>query len=199
MKSHGSAFEINSGKKEKPLEIRRTTESDNAVIEKIHTLAFGTEKGQEIAVLVKDLLKDETAQPLLSLVAVEQAKPIGHVLFTRAHIATAVKPVSIQLLGPLAILPDFQKTGAGGKLIQAGLQQLKASAVDLVFVLGHPDYYPRSGFAPAGALGFEAPYPIPEEVAGAWMVQELRSGVIGNVTGKIQCCEVFDQPEHWRE
>ena len=42
-----------------------------------------------------------------------------------------------------------------------GLKQLAESGVDLVFVLGHPGYYPKFGFRPAGALGFEAPYPIP--------------------------------------
>ena len=46
------------------------------------------------------------------------------------------------------------------------------SGVELVFVLGHPDYYPRHGFKPAGALGFEAPYPIPDKNVNAWMVQK---------------------------
>ena len=66
-------------------------------------------------------------------------------------------------------------------------------------MLGHPDYYQRFGFIPAGAQGFEAPYSIPEEHAGAWMVQELCSGVIGRVKGKVCCSEVLNQPEHWRE
>ncbi|MES9857655.1 MAG: hypothetical protein ABW166_13785 [Sedimenticola sp.] len=77
--------------------------------------------------------------------------------------------------------------------------QLKDSGVELVFVLGHPDYYLRSGFNPAGVLGYEAPYHIPEEHAGAWMVQELCSGIIGKVKGKVQCSDVLSQPQHWRE
>ena len=83
--------------------------------------------------------------------------------------------------------------------IKEGLNQLRNSGVDLVFVLGHPEYYPRFGFTPAGVLGFEAPYPIPDEHAGAWMVQELKQGVIGRVKGKIQCSEVLNQSQHWRE
>ena len=79
------------------------------------------------------------------------------------------------------------------------MDQLKQSGVELVFVLGHPDYYPRSGFTPAGELGYEAPYHIPEEHSGAWMVQELSPGVIGRVKGKVQCSEVLNKPEHWRE
>ena len=181
------------------MEIRRSTESDKADIENIHTRAFGEKKGPEIALLVKGLLCDKTAMPLLSLVAIENKELIGHILYTKAQVTQTDEPVSAQLLGPLAVLPDIQNTGVGGKLIKEGLNQLKESGVEIVFVLGHPDYYPRSGFEPAGVHGFEAPYHIPEEYAGAWMVQELHSGVIGRVIGKVQCCDVFDQPEHWRE
>jgi putative acetyltransferase len=181
------------------LEIRRSTESDDADINNIHTQAFGEEKGPEIASLVRDLLGDKTAMPLLSLVAIENKKLVGHILYTRAQITRTEEPVSAQLLGPLAVLPGSQGRGAGGKLITEGLNQLKAAGVEMVFVLGHPEYYPRCGFEPAGVHGFEAPYPIPEECAGAWMVQELCPGLLGRITGKIQCCEVFDRPEHWRE
>jgi putative acetyltransferase len=71
--------------------------------------------------------------------------------------------------------------------------------VELVFVLGHPGYYPRHGFTPAGVLGFHAPYPIPEKNADAWMVQELHPGVIGRARGKILCADAINRPEYWRE
>jgi putative acetyltransferase len=181
------------------LEIRKSTETDRVEIENIHTKAFGEEKGPEIAELVNGLFDDKTAVPMLSLVAVEKGLLIGHILYTKAVLTGTDKPVSIQLLAPLAVLPDAQTKGVGGKLIKAGLSQLKDAGVALVFVLGHPDYYPCSGFTPAGVLGFEAPYPIPEEHAGAWMVQALKEGVIGRVKGKVRCSEVLDQPQHWRE
>jgi len=181
------------------LEIRKSTEADRVEIEKIHTKAFGEDKGPEIADLVNGLFADKTALPMLSLVAVENGDLIGHILYTRADLTGTDNSVSVQLLAPLAVLPEVQTKGVGGKLIKAGLSQLKDAGVALVFVLGHPDYYPRTGFTPAGALGFEAPYPIPEEHAGAWMVQALKEGVIGRVKGRVQCSEVLDQPQHWRE
>jgi putative acetyltransferase len=184
---------------EKTLKIRQSTDLDKTDIATIHTLAFGGKKGPEIATLVNGLFEDETALPSLSLVAIENKKVIGHILFTRAIVTGTQTTVSTQLLGPLAILPDFHNTGVGGKLIKEGLTRLKTSDVALVFVLGHPDYYLRAGFKPAGVLGFQAPYPIPEKHAGAWMVQELLPGTIKNISGKIQCCDVFNQPEHWRE
>lgn len=181
------------------LEIRKSNETEKAEIYEIHKLAFGEEKGPEIANLVKDLFTDKTAMPLLSLVAVENDKLIGHILFSKAKITQPDEPVSVQILAPLAVLPEAQKTGIGSKLINEGLEQLKESGVELIFVLGHPEYYPRCGFTPAGKLGFEAPYYIPEEHAGAWMVQELNGNAIGKIKGKVQCSEVLNQPEHWRE
>lgn len=181
------------------MEIRKSTKKDREQIETIHIKAFGEGKGPEIAELVNGLFDDPTAIPLLSLVAEEQGELIGHVLFSKAVLTRTVTPASVQLLAPLAVLPEAQGKGVGIKLIKAGLSELRGSGVELVFVLGHPGYYPRCGFTAAGVLGFEAPYPIPDEHAGAWMVQELEEGVIGRLTGKIQCSEVLNQQQHWRE
>lgn len=181
------------------MEIRKSTEADRGDIEKIHTKAFGEKKGPEIAELVNGLFDDKTAMPLLSLVAVENDQLIGHILYTKSVLTGNDKSISIQLLAPLAVLPDAQSKGVGSKLIKEGLRRLKDSGVELVFVLGHPEYYPRCGFTTAGVLGFEAPYPIPEEHADAWMVQALEEGVIGHVKGKVQCSKVLNQPQHWRE
>lgn len=181
------------------LKIRRSTEPDRTGIRDIHASAFGQEHGQEIVELVDGLLDDGTAKPLLSLVAETDGSLVGHILFTAAHLQPWNQGFSVQVLAPLAVAGDFQGKGVGGALIREGLQQLAESGVDLVFVLGHPGYYPKFGFRPAGVLGFETPYAIPAENAGAWMVQELRAGVIGRVGGRVQCAEVLNQPRHWRE
>lgn len=181
------------------MEIRKSTEADKSEIETVHIQAFGEKEGLEIAKLVNDLLEDETAYPLLSLVAVKNNKIVGHVLYTCATITQTTESVSAQLLAPLAVLPEVQNQGIGAYLIREGLSQLRESGVELVFVLGHPNYYPRCGFRIAGVIGFEAPYPIPEENADAWMVVELKEGVIGKVKGKVQCAKVLSHPQHWRE
>lgn len=181
------------------MKIRKSTESDLNDLLDVETKAFGTEKGPEIASLVSGLLHDPSAMPLLSLIAVDDDKAIGHILFTKARIADSQESISTAILAPLAVIPEAQSKGVGGLLIQEGLRLLSESGVDLVFVLGHPGYYPRHGFKPAGALGFEAPYAIPDEHADAWMVQELHPGVIGSVSGRVICADVLNQPQHWRE
>ena len=180
------------------MQIRPTKESDLHDVLLVEKAAFGTEEGQEIADLVNDLLGDPSAMPILSLIAIKDNQVIGHILFTKA-IIDSNHSISAVILAPLAVIPAAQSQGVGGQLINEGLKCLSESGVDLVFVLGHPDYYPRHGFKPASILGFDAPYPIQQEHADAWMVKELRSGIIGSVSGKVQCSDVLNQPEHWRE
>jgi putative acetyltransferase len=180
----------------KKLQIREAVETDLNDVLLIERLAFGHDKE---AKLVRDLLHDPSAKPVLSLLAFIKDRAVGHILFTTARLSDTKDTAAIVILAPLAIVPDAQKQGIGGKLTEQGLELLSKSGVDLVFVLGHPEYYPRYGFKPAGHLGFEAPYPIPDEHADAWMVQALRSGVIGIVSGKVICADALNKPEHWRE
>jgi putative acetyltransferase len=176
--------------------IREASNSDLNDVLFVERVAFGYDKEAE---LVGELLVDSSAKPLFSLLAFNDDRVVGHILFTSAHLEKAPNARSIAILAPLAVVPDAQKQGIGGKLIKKGLQLLVNSGVELVFVLGHPEYYPRYGFKPAGQLGFEAPYPIPDENADAWMVQEFRPGVIGSVRGKVVCADALNKPEHWRE
>ena len=181
------------------MKIRKSLETEKTDILNLHKKAFGEEKGPEIAKLVEDLFEDNTARPILSLVAVKDDVIVGHILYTKVIISGTNEELSSQILAPLAVLPEVQGQGIGGQLINQGLNELKKTGVRLVFVLGHVNYYPRYGFTPAGALGYEAPYHIPQEHAGAWMVQELFPGVIGQEKGKVQCSDVLNAPQHWRE
>ena len=176
--------------------IKNATDSDLNCVLGIQTDAFGHNKESN---LVNDLLNDDSAKPLLSLLAVDDKEAVGHILFTKVRITGNEDALFAMILAPLAIMPNAQGKGVGGKLIKEGLSQLFEANVNLVFVLGHPEYYPRFGFKPAGIRGFEAPYPIPDKNASAWMVQELRPGVIGNFSGKIICADTLNEPEHWRE
>jgi predicted N-acetyltransferase YhbS len=179
--------------------IRSATDTDRTAIIGLQESAFGKEQGPEIVALVSGLLGDSTAMPLFSLVAEVGGGVVGHVLFTAVRLQSSRHSVSAQILAPLAVLKEHQGEGIGGALINEGLKQLSASGVDLVFVLGHPDYYRKFGFTPAGVLGYEAPYPIPIEHADAWMVQELKANVLGSAQGRIQCAETLDHPRHWKE
>ncbi len=177
------------------MRLREALNSDLDTVFFIEKQAFGSEEESN---LVRDLLADESAKPVVSLLAFQGNQAVGHLLFTRARLEPDTGH-SISILAPLAVVPDYQKKGIGGKLIKKGLELLSNSGVDLVFVLGHPEYYPRHGFQPAGRLGFEATYPIPDDKSDAWMVQALSPGIIGAITGKVICADAMNKSEYWRE
>lgn len=181
------------------LRIRQAEPRDTDPILQLIREAFGREEGDEVAGLVADLLVDPTAQPLWSLVAVAGNPIVGHVLFTQVELEGSPEPVSCALLAPLVVQADRRNMGIGGRLIKAGLDQLRRAEVGLVFVLGHPGYYPRHGFAPAGEQGYEAPYPIAPANAEAWMVQPLRPGALDHTRGRVRCARSLAQEKYWVE
>lgn len=181
------------------MNIRHSEETDRSAIRAVHLSAFGSQEGTVIATLVNELLDDPTARPLLSMVAEEGDLVVGHVLFTAVGLPTDDSDASGQILAPLAVSRENQDRGVGGALVREGLRQLTRAGVNLVFVLGHPGYYPRFGFSPAGAVGLAAPYPIAPENAAAWMVTELRPGAIGTVRGTISCAAALDESQYWVE
>jgi len=175
--------------------IREAIASDLEWVLAVERAAFGS---NEEANLVKYLLADPSAEPIVSLLAFDEEEAVGHILFTRARLEPEA-PLSISILAPLAVVPDYQDQGIGGKLIEDGITVLKNMGTDLVFVLGHPGYYPRSGFQPAGKLGYNSPFPIPEKDADAWMVRALRPEVLGYYRGTVICADAMNRPEYWRE
>lgn len=176
--------------------IRKTSDSDlNNILFVVHK-RFG--HGKEVG-MMKALLVDPSAKPILSLIAFKDHQAVGFILFTKAHLLTKRKETTaISILAPLAIVPNTQR-GIGGKLVESGLQVLKDSGVDLVFVLGNPDYYSRYGFCPAGNIGFSAPYSIPDDFQAAWMVQALYPGVMGTVSGKVICSDELNKAKYWQK
>ncbi len=157
-------------------------------------MAFGSELEPQ---LVAELLEDPTAAPLLSLLAWEGARCVGHVLFTAAQVESDRGRVEASLLAPLAVIPEMQRRGVGVRLMRAGLEQLAGSGVELVFVLGHPTYYPRVGFRPALPLGFEPPHAIEPADMDAWMVLPLKVGALDAAPAKVRCAKALDAPVYW--
>ncbi|MBP0017234.1 MAG: N-acetyltransferase [Cyanobacteria bacterium SBLK] len=177
------------------MEIREALDSELEDALFVERAAFGEEEEAE---LVRNLLNDPSANPLLSLLAFQNDRPVGHVLFTAAHLTTAPH-LEIAILAPLAVIPEAQNQGIGGKLIETGAELLSRSGVELVFLAGYPAYYTRHGFQPASPLGFEPPYPTPEEYPDGWMVRELSGGAIASFSGKVICADALNDPKYWRE
>lgn len=171
------------------LQIRTGVAADAAAIESLYPLAFPDE---DLLPLVRDLLRDPAIAT--SLVGTIDAELVGHVIFT--HCGVTGSSSKAALLAPLAVAPTSQRQGIGSTLVRAGLEQLKDAAVDLVLVLGDPDYYRRFGFMPEAHV--EPPYELPSDWADAWQSKTL-IGDAGAVAGKLIVPAPWRQRAWWAQ
>lgn len=141
-----------------PITIRPEHAADQAGIRRVHERAFPTPAEADIV----DALRAAGAVTL-SLVAARAGAILGHILFSPVVIARAAGERAAVGLAPLAVDPDWQRRGAGGLLVRAGLESLRGAGHAAVVVLGHPDYYPRFGFERASRFGLRWEHPCRDE------------------------------------
>ena len=169
------------------IKIRPETTADIVAIYSVNKYAFNGRDAEPK--LVDAIRKSDDFIPQLSLVAEQNEKIVGHILFSRIHIETDDRRIPVLALAPMAVLPEHQKQGVGSKLVIHGLEECKRLGHAIVIVLGHPTYYPRFGFSSELAKSLDCPY---GDVDAAWMALELISGALENVTGKVVYPSAFD-------
>ncbi len=154
----------------KNLWIRSARAEDDEAIGALNKAAFG---GPDEAEIITRLAAD--GDSLYSLVAHNDREILGHIQFFRISVDGSDVAAG---LGPMAVLPQYQKSGIGSGLVKLGLTLMQGSGRGLIFVLGHRQYYPRFGFSPEAALAFAARWSGP-----AFMAQ--RFGDDGVQSGKL--------------
>ncbi|WP_373489000.1 GNAT family N-acetyltransferase [Blastomonas sp.] len=131
------------------MHIRTALPGDADAIFAVHSAAFGAE---DEARLVGMLEAD--GDMLVSLVAELDETIIGHIAFSWMHVIADTAHWRCAGLAPLGVLPGHQRNRVGSKLVEHGLNILRAEAYAACFVLGDVDYYARFGFDPARAAPF---------------------------------------------
>ena len=94
----------------------------------------------------------------ISLVAEIDNKIVGHIAFSPVDISDGTG--NWYGLGPVSVLPKYQKKGIGSELIKEGLSMLKALNAQGCALVGDPNYYQRFGFKNSPGLIYEG---IPQE------------------------------------
>ncbi len=172
--------------------IRHSNDGDLARIRALHAEAFGEPEGATVAQLAVDIIGDPSAAPCVSLVAEQRGNILGSIVFSPVSVE-GVNDNRCYILAPLAVAPRLHGQGLGSQLIETGLQRLRGRGVEVVLVLGDPNYYSRAGFHHHHDL--QAPYPVP--FTEAWMALELTPDALQRTSGRVDCCEPLMAPEHW--
>jgi putative acetyltransferase len=153
--------------------IRPETPSDVDEIRQINVAAFLDHPiSHQTEHLIVDALRASAALDV-SLVAVRDGRPIGHVAFSKATVGASD---GWFLLGPVAVLPDLQGHGVGSSLVSARLEELRSGGHGCVLV-GDPEFYRRFGFHSVSGLTYEG---VPDEyVLCLPFAREVPQGSIG--------------------
>ncbi len=80
----------------------------------------------------------------ISLVAEIDGRIVGHIAFSPVAISDGTK--NWYGLGPISVLPAYQKQGIGKALLQEGLSAIKRIGAQGCYLVGDPNYYKRFGF-----------------------------------------------------
>jgi putative acetyltransferase len=159
-------------------EFRLEKPGDEAGIRVLNEQAFGQPNEASLV----DALRERGAF-VLSMVATDNGQVVAHVLFTEAIVTEADSQFKALGLGPMAVLPLYQRRGIGSRLLECALDKCQELEYDVVVVVGHPELYPRFGFVPARLKGIRCEFDVPDE---AFMVLELREDTLVGRTGLVR-------------
>lgn len=139
--------------------------------------------------------------PELDLVAEYDGRIVGNVVCMKGVIQgdDGVK-YEVLSLGPISVLPEYQRKGIGGRLIGRTRELAREMGFRAVLLCGDPDYYLYQGFVPAELLGIRT---ADDMYAMALHVCELYEGALSGVRGRYvedsayevdeAAAEVFDR------
>jgi putative acetyltransferase len=139
--------------------IRGETDADVSAISEVTVAAFKTlEISNHTEQFIIEALRAAKALAV-TLVAEMDGRVIGHIAFSPVTISDGTR--DWYGLGPVSVLPAYQRQGIGKALIREGLSRLKDMNAQGCCLVGHPDYYRKFGFKNISGLVHEG---VPQEV-----------------------------------
>lgn len=179
------------------IEIRNETQMDYRKVEEITRAAFAYPERIERGGIgcpyehwmVSELRKRDGIQQL-SLVAVVDDMIVGHIICSNAMVKTEVTELSVLNIGPISVLPDYQRRGVGKQLIKSMISKAKELGYGAILFFGRPEYYPQFGFVEAETfhISDNEGYNYP-----AFMGMELIPDYLASVKGgKFYESDIYD-------
>jgi predicted N-acetyltransferase YhbS len=164
----------------RPEEPRDYTEAENITRE-----AFWNKfkPGCDEHYLLHAMRGDPSFIPELDIVAEKDGRLIGSIVYAKGHVLDH-RGLSHEVItfGPVSVLPGYQKSGVGARLIFHTLDLARQLGYGAVIILGHPDYYPRFGFRRARDFGLTTK---DGDTFDPFMALELQPGSLSGLGGGV--------------
>ncbi|HEY6914279.1 MAG TPA: N-acetyltransferase [Paludibacter sp.] len=165
--------------------IRKTTKADFLITENITREAFWNvyKPGCDEHLVLHNVRNGNSYIAELDMVAVVENEIIGHIISTKAKVVDVQNTEhEVLCVGPVSVLPDYQKQGMGSELINESIKVAKESGYPAMILFGNPDYYHRFGFRNAQEYGITTKY---YENFEPFMALELQTNGLENITGRF--------------
>jgi predicted N-acetyltransferase YhbS len=175
--------------------IKRTKPTDFLMTENITRETFWNlfKPGCDEHLVLHNLRKSNCYISNLDIVALSENKIIGHIIITKANVVKIHnKEHQVLCVGPISVLPEFQKKGIGTKLLNDSIAIAKELGYSAMILFGHPDYYHRFGFVNAQNFGITTKEGMNFE---PFMVLELYPNALAAVRGKFYEDKAFETNE----
>lgn len=131
--------------------------------------------------------------PELDLVAVDGGKIVGNVMCLKSYISgDDGERYEVLSLGPIGVLPEYQKKGIGGKMIARTKEIAREMGFRGILLCGDPDYYTRQGFVTAETYGIRN---AENMYADALHACELYEGAFAQAAGIYYEDEIYNVDE----
>ncbi len=126
--------------------------------------------------LIHKLFGDQAYVPQLNYVAMDGDKIVGAIFYCWGKVVDDNgNPHKILNLGPIAVLPNYQRNGIGSQLIKYTLCEAQKLNYNAVVLCGDVNYYHRFGFDSASKLGIFYDGMDQSDPADFFMVKPLQS------------------------
>jgi len=165
------------------MRIRPETPYDISAIRDINIAAFADLPiSNQTEHLIVEALRAAGALEI-SLVADADSTVVGHVALSLGKIGETSE--GWYLLGPIAVLPEWQGRGVGRALMEAALAQLRARGAAGCILVGDPDFYERFGFKSYAGVTCEGVPP--------------RNVLVLPLAGEVPDGEIWHHPAYWTQ
>ena len=173
------------------LRIRLEKQSDFKKIETLTREAFWDlyKPGCDEHLIVHKIRSAESFVHELDFVATIENKIIGNIVYSKAKVINDNNiEHEILCMGPLSVLPSYQKKGIGSKLIKHSIDKAREMGFKGVIIFGNPNYYNR--FSYNNALDYKITTSDGHNFK-AFMALELYQNSLKGIEGKFYSDPVF--------
>lgn len=156
--------------------IRQERKTDASAREHLLDRAYGPARFTKCSARLRE---DRLPAQGLSFVATEGGAIVGSVRLWDVSAGSGCRAL---LLGPLAVSPEHQSKGIGGKLMKQAIATARMRGHGAILLVGDAPYYGRFGFSAEKTASLAMPGPYQQD---RLLALELAAGALDGANGMI--------------